>query len=88
MPDEPRQTYVIGQVIDIEFPNGETAIVQRIIIDCPGCGRGLIDIAGHHLRQVYEVIGRTIEALPEKCGGETTTHYQVDPERVKKARDN
>lgn len=85
---EPRKAYVIGQVTHVQFADGSTQILQQIIIDCPGCGKGMLTLAGHHLRQVYELLGRTIEALPDKCGPPTELQVFVDPEAGKKASEN
>lgn len=83
-----RKTYVVGQVTEVLFTDGTTAIIQNITIDCPGCGRGTVTIAGHHIRAVHELLGRTIAALPDKCGPPTELQVLVDPEQGKKASEN
>ena len=42
-------------------------LLQIVEIYCPDCGNAVIHIHGHHLRSVYEAIGRTLEDYPELC---------------------
>lgn len=81
---------ITGSAIRVDFPDGERTLVQQIQIDCPSCGIGLLQIAGHHLVAVRDLLQATIEANPDFCKDpkrrvEERSHFSgtTDPEKAK-----
>ncbi len=80
---------LLGEAILLHTDKGDV-LVQRLTITCPDCGTGRIEIAGHHLRQIHQVLGETIAAHPELCGGPAgeaeRTQFEIghtSPEKAK-----
>lgn len=81
---------IVGRAILIEFPSGARTLVQQIQIDCETCGEGLLQIAGHHLVAVRDLLQQTIDTNPEFCRDpkrrvEERSHFSgmTDPEKAK-----
>lgn len=86
----PSATLQVRQIV-VTDPRGAQILLVEVEIHCDVCGETAGVIHGHHLRTLYEALGRVIENHPELCGivGETVerTEFQGanDP---KKARYN
>ena len=81
---------IIGRAIIVVFPDGERTLVQQVQIDCDTCGEGLLQIAGHHLVAVRDLLQQTIDANPDFCKDpkrrvEERSHFTgtTDPEKAK-----
>jgi hypothetical protein len=52
----------------VTLTTGEEFLVVEIAIDCPACGKGVILIAGHHLRTVRDAMIEMIDLHPDLSG--------------------
>lgn len=78
---------ITGRAIRVRFANGTERVVQQIVIDCPACGQGEIQIEGHHIRAVAELLMETAMRFPELCGSpekqsDNSLSGVVDPGKV------
>lgn len=82
------QTYLTSRVLRLTFPGdpAEILLVQEIHLACPGCGEIHVQIGGHHLVALRDLLSDTISAYPELCGKGETTEIRVPggmtPEKV------
>lgn len=52
--------------------DGDAALLLiEFILDCPACGHQQIQIAGHHLRLIRDVLIAAIDAYPALTGKES-----------------
>lgn len=58
---------VSGRRITIQAVDGTRVLVQEITIDCPACGHLVVQILGHHVQTVAQILRETIEAEPDLC---------------------
>lgn len=56
----------------VEWPDGRTAIVVEIMIDCPDCGKLSYAFEGHHLPVIKQIVDQAITDHPK----ETTSQIQ------------
>lgn len=47
---------ITGKLTKAIFPDGETALVAEIEVDCPGCGQGTVTLPGHHLKAIRNLL--------------------------------
>ena len=60
------KSHLRGEIIKIEHPEADGAVLLvRILIDCPLCGNSLIEVFGHHLHAIRDVIVEAIDRHPE-----------------------
>ena len=79
---------IMGTVIRLTLTkDGEEVpvLIQEIHLDCPDCGVGRYQIAGHHLRAFHQFLGETIARYPDDCGeGGRIEHLAFDVDAQQK----
>ncbi len=58
------ESRVHSQIIMAEPTDGPPFLLAVFVIDCPFCGRQLIEIAGHHMRVIRDVLVQAIDQYP------------------------
>jgi hypothetical protein len=64
------ETKVVGRIFKIESPDGAACLLVEIKIDCPFCGEQVIEVAGHHLKVIRDILIEAIDLHPELTGPE------------------
>lgn len=62
------QSRTTSTVAEVTLPDGRQFLLVEITIDCPACGKYKLQIAGHHLRLVRDILIETIDLHPDLTG--------------------
>lgn len=68
-----------ARIVIVTPHNGPPTLIVEFDIHCPLCGEQSIQVAGHHLRMIRDVLIETIDEHPELTRGE---YRQWKQERV------
>jgi hypothetical protein len=72
------QSHTDARTILVEFPDGRTAIILQIQIDCPDCGTHTYTIEGHHLPVIKQIVDQTIASHPKETQSRIQQTDRVD----------
>jgi hypothetical protein len=61
---------VTGRIFKIEPQQGPAYMTVEIKIDCPFCGIDMLQLAGHHLKAIRDIVIEAIDLHPELTGPE------------------
>ena len=66
MSEKPKtvESHVRSQIIMAEPVVGSPFVFAQFEIDCPFCGQQVIQIAGHHMRLIRDVLIEAIDKYP------------------------
>lgn len=65
------QAKIRAEAVIASHPEVEgKALFIRLTIDCPECGVDVLEVSGHHLRAIQEILGQLIEQYPDLTGEE------------------
>jgi hypothetical protein len=59
------QAKITGQIIKVDGPAGEEAVIVQLEVDCPLCGTFTIQIRDHHLANLRDLIIEAMDLYPE-----------------------
>jgi hypothetical protein len=60
-----KEARMVGRIFKIEPQHGPAYMVVEIKIDCPFCGIAVIELAGHHLKAIRDIVIEAIDLHPE-----------------------
>jgi hypothetical protein len=59
---------ITGRLTKAEFPDGTTALVGEIEVDCTICGQGTVILPGHHLKAIRDLLIAWCDMEPTLTG--------------------
>lgn len=62
------ESHTKGVATKVTLPDGREFVVIEIEIDCPACGHYALQVAGHHLRAVRDIVIEMIDLHPDLTG--------------------
>ncbi len=72
MTNEKAQAHTTSRIYVVQPVEGPSFLLVEVSIDCPVCGQQTLQLAGHHLRLVRDVILEAMDRHPElTCSGES-----------------
>lgn len=63
------KSHVDGRIFKFTHHNGKGEVVVQILISCPICGDQEIQLAGHHLQSIRDLLVQAIELHPDETIG-------------------
>jgi hypothetical protein len=67
-----------AEALVVTLPDGREAMLVRITIDCPQCGKQQLEVLGHHLRAIRNFAQEFVDRFPHLCAEVTLTETTDD----------